>query len=481
MLGRGLQALTGFAVIRLMTSMLSPEEAGRYYILISLTAFFALLLVSPMGMYINRKTFDWYRNRTIQKNLYLFWLYLLGVAVLAFLILLIVKATAGVGVEVTWLWLGIIVMGSLLFNTANLTITTMLNMLGKRTKFVIFTLLTLWVGVVLSFVFTSRISARAEYWLVGLTVAQLMVFLVAYRYLARSLNYSKNELGSGWSGIPKFNTMLSPISFGWPLAITAGLLWVQSQSYRFVLNRFGGLEALALFAVGYALAVAIMTICYEIFSHFYGPIFYKEISTADSEGKRIAWNKFAAYLFPAAIIMGAFTIACAPYLAKLLVDPEFIDCAQFILWGALAHFAFVLAAGFQMIAHAEMKTTLLIPAGITGAVVALVGVLALARWDPQVGTGIALTVAGFAMVLHLAIQLHKTVAFSFPWRRIFISIAFSVPLLVGLLVGINPLIGQPSYIQSIMVLAVAGIYLVVTLYLMATRWLGTVKIKRGVV
>ena len=480
MLGQGLQAVTAFAAIRLMTSLLSPGEVGRYYILLSLTAFFALFLLSPMGNYINRKTHDWYRNGTIQNNLHLYWLYLLGVAVFALFVLLLAKRVIGVGIEITWFWLAVLVMGSLLFNTANVTVTTILNMLGNRIWFVIFTLLTLWVGLGLAFFFTSKISAQAEYWLAGVVLAQFVIFFLSYRYLTRSLTRSRNEPRPGFPGIPKLSTMLPPFQFAWPLVIVAGLAWVQAQSYRFVLGHFGGLEALGLFAVGYGIAASITTAFESIFDQYYFPIFYKEVSTADLEGRGTSWNRFAAYLFPAALVMTAFIIACAPYLTKLLVAPQFHEAGRFILWGGLAELTRVLASGFSMMAHAEMKTTWLIPASVTGAVVALGGILALVQWDPQVGIGIALTIAGFAVALHLAIRLRKEVAFNLPWRRIFISLALSIPLLVGLPAVVNPLIGQPSYVQAILVLVTAVSYLAAAQYLMVTRWLGGVKIKRGV-
>ncbi|MGA2670016.1 MAG: hypothetical protein ABSF21_01165 [Dehalococcoidia bacterium] len=478
MLGQGLQAVTGLVAIRLLTSLLPPEEAGRYYILLSLSAFFALLLINPVGMYINRKTHEWHRSGTIQKNLHLFWLYLLGVALFAFFVLLLLKSTVGLGIDITWLWLLALVAGGLLFNTANVTVTTILNFLGNRIWFVIFTLLTLWVGLGLSFFFTSKINAQAEYWLAGVILAQFLIFFLSYRYLTTSLNRSRNEPRPGLPSIPKFSTMLPPLHFAWPLAIVAGLSWVQSQSYRFVLSHFGGLEALGLFAVGYGIAASITAVFESIFDQYYLPIFYKEVSTADLEGRKTSWNRFAAYLFPGALVMTAFIIACTPYLIKLLVAPQFHEAGRFILWGGLAELFCLLARGFSMMAHAEMKTTWLILPSITGAAVALGGVLALTQWDPQVGTGIALTIAGFAMLLYLGIRLHKEVAFSLPWRRIFISIALSAPLLVGLLIGINPLIGQPTYVQAIVVLVIAGSYLAAVQYLMATRWLNSVKIKQ---
>lgn len=480
MLGRGLQAVIGFAAIRLMTSLLSPGEAGRYYILLSLSAFFALFLISPMGNYINRKTHEWHRNGAIQNYLRLFWLYLLGVALFAFFVLLLLKSTVGLGIDITWLWLLALVAGGLLFNTANGVVTTILNMLGNRIWFVIFTLLTLCVGLGLSFFFTSKINAQAEYWLAGVILAQFLIFLLSYRYLTTSLDRSRNEPRPRLPSIPKFSTMLPPFHFAWPLAMVAGLIWVQSQSYRFVLGHFGGLEAVGLFAVGYGIAVSITTVFESIFDQYYFPIFYKEVSTADLEGRKTSWNRFAAYLFPAAIVMIAFIIACAPYLIKLLAAPQFHEAGRFILWGGLAELTRLLARGFSMMAHAEMKTTWLILPGVTGAIVALGGVLALAQWNPQIGTGIALTVAGFAMLLHLAIRLHKEIAFNLPWRRIFISIALSAPLLVILLVYVNPLIGQPTYVQAIVVLAIAGGYLAAVQYLMATRWINSIKIKGGI-
>ena len=479
MLGRGLQALTAVVAIRLMTSLLSPEEAGRYYILITLTTFFALFLINPMGMYINRKTHDWHRNRTMQSNLYLYWLYLLVIAFFALFVLLLLRSTIGLGMEITWLWLLAVIAGSLLFNTGNVTITTILNMLGNRIGFVVFTLLTMWVGMGLAVLFTTKIAGNAEYWLFGAILGQLVIFLVAYGYLTRELNNAKDGPHSKPVGIPQWETLLPVLRFAWPVAITAGAGWVQMQSYRFVLGHFGGLGELGLFAVGYGIGASFMLgAFFTIFLQYYYPIFYGEISTADREGRRASWDKFAAYLFPAALLMAAFAIACAPYLTKLMVAAEFQDCGRFILWGVLAHFAFVVGSSFSMIAHAEMRTIWLIGPAVTGAILALVGILLLSRWNPQTGTGIALTAAGFAMSAYLAVRLHREIAFSFPWRRIFISIALSAPLLAGLIGGLNRLYDPPTYLQSIIVLSVAGIYLLIGQSLVATHWLGKAQTEK---
>ncbi|MFC1952558.1 hypothetical protein ACFLWR_00305 [Chloroflexota bacterium] len=457
-----------------MTALLSAEEVGRYYIMLSLTSFFALLLVGPMGHYVNRKLLVWQQYGTIMRNLPLYWIYLVGCTTVAFLILLPIKVFAGINIEISWFWIMIIVAGNILCNTANLTITTTLNLLGNRIWYFTFTLLTLWGGLGLSALFIYRIGAKAEYWLLGLIISQFAVFVLAYWYLARSSDLLKNDTTLKFTRklktLPKIETLLPPLQFAWPLSIVAGLSWVQTQSYRFVLSHFGGLEVLGLFAVGYGLATAIMAAFQQVFNIYYGPIFYKAISSQNSEQRRVSWNKMAAYLFPGAIIMTSFIIACAPYLTRLLVTTEFLDSAQFLLWGALTQLAFVVGSNMQLIAHAEMKTTWLIPSGITGAIVALTCILVLVQWDPQLGTGIGLTAAGFTVVVHLAIQLHKQVPYQLPWKRLFISLAFSTPLLIILLLYINPLISKPSYAQSIIIITFAGVYFLIVQYLLATRW-----------
>lgn len=502
MFGRGVQILTSLVSIRLLTSLLSTEEVGRIFILGSLTSFFALLLINPIGMYINRKTHDWYRNKTMQRNLYLFWLYLLAVILFAVFFLLLLKNTVGVGIEITWVWVLLVVIGHLLFNTANVTIITILNMLGRRIWFVAFTLLTIWVGLGAAFLFIITMSATAEYWVLGLVLGQAVIFFASYWYLtrrclknqlpayeplsvfansifkinSRMLNYLSDMTQSEPLITLRGNMISTVFHFAWPVAIAASLWWVHTQSYRFVLGHLGGLGALGLFAIGYGIAAKIMAVFESIFTQYYHPVFYKEISTADTEGKRISWNKFAAYLFPGALLMVVFIIACAPFLTKLLVAAEFQESARFILWGALAELARVLGSGFSMIAHAQMKTGWLILPAITGATLALGGVFLLSQWDPQTGTGIALVIAGFAMALHLACKLHRKIAFNLPWRRIFISIALSAPLLVGLL-GFDTLNDHLTYARSFIVLALAGIYLLIAQYLMATHWLGSAEIK----
>ncbi|MBN2239557.1 MAG: oligosaccharide flippase family protein [Dehalococcoidales bacterium] len=480
-IGRGLQALTLFVGLRLMTHVLAPAEIGRYYILISLTSFFALFLVGPMGSYITRKTNDWYNNSTLLNNLVTYFLYLLIVAFFAFIILLLIDTFIGFSIETTWYWLLIVITGSLLFNSANLIVTGTLNLLGNRLWFIIFSLLTLWIGLIFSFLLTLTISDQAEYWLTGIIIGQFAIFVVSWFYLKRKYDKSVSKPKIKKNVIPDIKSFSNAFHFTWPLSIVAGLSWLQTDSYRFILESSSGLEVLGLFAVGYGIATSIMSAFHDVMSLYLYPIFYREITSADLEGKKQAWNKLASFFIPAIVLMTSFIISCAPYLTKLMADANLQGSGQYVLWGALVQALFFTITCFRLIAHAGMKTTWLILPGITGAVAVLGGIFILKNWDPIIGTGISLLFGSILMVIHLAIRLHKEIAFSLPWKRILIATLLSIPLLTILfLPQVNISFEQPTYIQAIGVLVVGGGYLLLCQYFVGTRWLPSRKTEDGI-
>src|SRR5574340_542388 len=57
--GRAAQFLLALAMMRVATTLLSPEEMGRMSLVTTTTAFFALFLINPVGMFINRRLHAW--------------------------------------------------------------------------------------------------------------------------------------------------------------------------------------------------------------------------------------------------------------------------------------------------------------------------------------------------------------------------------------------------------------------------------------
>lgn len=454
--GRVVQMAVSILSLRVITTFLPPAEAGRRFVLLSLTAFFALLLVNPVGMYLNRKTHAWIDDGTIFRKLNLLWAFLAGVALLAFAVLAVLARTTGLGVQTTDLWLLVLAGGSLLIGTANVTVTTLLNMVNARVAFVVTGTATLLVGLAVSVALAVVGKATAEYWLLGVLIGQAAVLMAAYGVLARHVTARPASAGPP---LGAWRTYIPLFTFAWPLSISVGLNWVQTQSYRFVLSERAGLEALGLFATGYTVAAAVVAAVEALFNQYYMPVFYRHVSSGEADAVSAAWTTMMRYLMPLMTVVGAFLVAGAPYLLRLMVDDAFQGVEAYVMWGVAAELARVMGNGYALLAHGRMEMRALLLPNLVGAGTALGGVALLSRWmPPAASVGIALAVAGVATLAALHGHYTARLVLRLPWRLTGLTLLVSCPML-ALGAGARWLWQVPSLLQATATLGALGLLL----------------------
>ena len=137
--GRAAQFILLLMVMRVATTYLPPEEMGRLSLITAAVAFYALFLVNPVGMFINRRLHAWDELGRAKYYLKLHWIYLLIVSVFAAASLAVLNNTHTFGFQFNTIWLLVLVCGSLIFNTINQTAIPSLNMLELRGRFITLT------------------------------------------------------------------------------------------------------------------------------------------------------------------------------------------------------------------------------------------------------------------------------------------------------------------------------------------------------
>jgi predicted small integral membrane protein len=120
-LGRAAQFLLALATLRAATTLLSPDEMGKVSLILTTTACFAMFLVNPVGMFINRRLHAWQAKGLAYPYLKLYSVYLGVVALFAAIVLPILDKSGWVGFAMPAPWLVGLVCGSLIFNTVNQT------------------------------------------------------------------------------------------------------------------------------------------------------------------------------------------------------------------------------------------------------------------------------------------------------------------------------------------------------------------------
>jgi len=464
--GRILIMITSIISIRLFTTFLSPAEIGRLNIFLAIYSWFALVLLNPVVMYVNRKIIEWNMIESVHKNLISLFKYFIIVAMSAGFGVVVLNHLIGIGIIASSIWIFIIIAGSILLTSLNVSVLGWLNLFRKRFLFVFFSVLTLWLGLGISIFFILRLFPKAEYWLLGQLLGNALILLLATVTLFRILKKSNAAISDNKEGF----TLSAVFNFAWPLAIGTFLYWCHTQGYRFVFQKLVGLDTLGFFVVGFGLGSNLMLSFDTLFNQYYHPIFYSGIANNSDQQKTIAWNKYAHAFFPASIIVAVYVSLGGPLFAKVFTGERFHIVGNIILWGAVSELFRMFASTIGMISHAQMEMKPLILPSITGAATAIISIFLFVRINPFLGGGVSLALGWFFASTHLFFKMKRLLPVQIPWRRIIYSLILSLPLFVFFVAMKNILI-SPTIFQSVILLGVSALYVFFAQIIMARRWL----------
>lgn len=448
--GRAAQFILLLIVMRVATGLLPPEEMGRLSLITAATAFYALFLVNPVGMFINRRIHAWDALGRAKYYLMLHWIYLAGVSVVAASSLAVLNQINAFGLQFNTTWLLVLVCGSLIFNTINQTAIPSLNLLEFRGWFVTLTLATITAGLLSSYLLVSNFSPTAEYWLLGLLIGQT-IFAVAGVKLFFDRLKPPNSVDP-----PTKHHLRLLLDFAWPVAISVGFNWLQTQGYRFLVADSLGLVALGLFVAGYGISAGLMAAFESVLTTYFQPRFYKRVSNNDKDEQSLAWNNYAGAILPSLMLVTFLLASLAPELTRLMVGPAYQSASQFVVWGVIAEGARVVAGVYSMSAHAKMKTRLLLLPNLLGAVICIALIWALTSSMDAHGVGLARALAGLGMVIAMHYLMIVVLDMKLPFRMLFKGMVMGAALLSLTVVGRWAIGGTDSLISAGALIVVAG-------------------------
>lgn len=367
LVGRMIQFGIMFVSLKLMTELLSPVQMGRVALITTGISFFALFLVNPVGMYINRRLHSWFDSGYARTYMHLYALYILAVGAFAVLACLLVSAAGFNLVGLEPVWIAILVGGSLFFNTVIQTLIPSLNMLGRELSFTILNVSSILVSLLFSLIYSYYIDAAAEYWIAGTLTGQMLFSCVAYLVFFRKYPAELNIPR------PTSSQAISVFKFSWPILITVGLQWLHIQGYRFALADLFGLAEFGLFAVGYSVAAALMSAGESILTTWFQPAFYRAINSKDESERNLAWSVYAGRILPLSLLGVSALIAASDILPRLMLGAEYQNVGNFVIVAAFAEWGRMLIGIFGLNAHRHMATHQLILPNALGAIITIFG------------------------------------------------------------------------------------------------------------
>lgn len=422
--GRLAQFAIAFLSVKLMTTLLSPVEVGQIALVTTATALFALFLINPVGMFINRRLHTWVKTGLLRHYFHLYFWYLMGVAIMAALLTWTALHNHLWGSTLPSAWCAALIAGSLLFNTINQTLVPSMNMLGQTRPFVTLTIGTLTFGLLVSVVLVEWLGANAAAWLTGPIISQIVFSFLAYKVFFRDrVSQFRNLEGADYRRI--FN-------FAWPISLAMGLNWLHMQGYRFILADRFGLAELGLYAAGYGVAAALTNACESITTTWFQPRFYRESNSTDASVRAKAWPHYASTMLPFTILASSGVFITSPYLTCIMLGPSYHTAVPYVMTGALAEWGRTLFNIFSLDAHGSMNTRRLIVPSLIGVAVAYAGITVAIHM--KVLTLVPIALLAGCVVMSAAIRLRASRAEAcgrIDWRTLIVSVGVTACLCIA--------------------------------------------------
>lgn len=416
--GRMAQFLIGLLMTRVATTLLSPVEMGRVALLSSTTAFFAFFLISPVGAFINRRLHAWQSCGRAKYYLTCYLGYLLLVVFIAAIGLFFISMLGKEDFGVPFVWLIPLICGSLLFSTINLTVIPSLNLLGYSGSFMLLSIATAVVSFIFAILFVQSMQPLAQYWLSGQLLGQVLIGAIGIKVLFERF---KKVVEFDTSSVIQIRHLQVLFNFAWPVAISAGLSWLQGQGYRYLIGGQLGLAELGLFVAGYGISAGVIAGFESILTTFFQPRLYRDANKNHPVTQAESWRRYAVAIIPPLILTSSFIVILAPELTRIFLGDDFQAAMEYVVWGALAEMARVLMGIYSLIAHVFMRTTWLILPNLIGAVVSIALCLYLIPVAGAVGVGLGLATSGFVVVVMMHVLLARYVDGGVPLRPILMA------------------------------------------------------------
>jgi len=459
--GRVLQILIALISIKVATKLLDASELGNLYLILSIVGFFSLFLVNPIGQYINRKTHQWHEEANLINVLYVFNIYIISLSIFSiFITYTLYNLSIGNNIDLTYFICFIVLF--IYFTTWNQTIIPMINMLGGRVTFVLFTLSSQLLFLALAYLLINIFGAFGVFWFLGQVIAFGIVAIIAIIFFIKQIqNNFDFTLAHKMINIENLKEVLK---FSAPLSIGVLFFWVQTQSYGIIIEKYIGSEFLGYFGVGMAIALAISSAFETVIMQYLYPQMYK--SMKDENKFSIMMSNILNLIIPIYFLLAIFVSIFAVYIMTILVDIKYYDSYIYTVFGVWISFFRMSSNMLANIAHATLKTKELIYPYITGGIIAVIGVtLSTNSEHYKLYIPLTLLLAGIISFVFMYIKMNRLVGIDLNIKNVFLIILYSTPLLLGFLFYNY----SNNIFYSFFVVGIFGLYFLYILYMLIKK------------
>lgn len=345
-LGRGLQMLLLFLNYRLLTTVLSKQEVGEYFFILSLTAVTGLIFINPLGTYFNRTLHSLEGPAQVRKHMLIVFSVICGLSLFNIPLVGVIK-NFFISISENWILVAGVISFYVASTSANNTLVPVFNFFKKRNTFVILTVGTQ--GLALLFAYYLGVkSGEATSWLLGhafgFSFFVMLVFFLKIPFRGAAVPTSS-------ASMPLIS--IQAWQFALPVGVVNVVVWGLTQGYRPFLEKFAGLEMLAEIGLGLGLASSLAVAFEYLVQQVYQPDFYEKAN----EDSTLAWKNLAFKSFIHYFGFCVFLFSIANFALPLLAEGSYELAKTFLRIGAFIEGLRMTSNLMALKAHGDLNTS----------------------------------------------------------------------------------------------------------------------------
>lgn len=406
--GRGIAIVLQIVTIRAFTTLITPHEVGRYYLLLAAQTWATLLLLGPPMMYLQRHLLEWRAHNAHARAMAMFFGYTVAVAILVLPVFWFVIHLGFVSAA-SPIATAVVLVVWLVAATSMSVMGTLLNLMQRRGASVLVTSggSVLALAGALTMVFGTG-TRSAETWVAGLSIGTAIAAMIGAVWLVKGVVQTTTpESGDGSLGTASM-LLRSVWHFSWPLALITSLYWIQSQGYRRILLMTAGESGVGQFAVAWSVGATIGIAVDQILQQWLLPPFFQRVAGKSVEEIDETWQQYFAAALRLLIPLGALTAALSPFLLRLLAGPTFQMHPLLPVWAGIAETFHVIGSLLYLGGIARRKTREMVVPHLPGAISVLLFLYPASLYFGLHGAGSAMMLSYiiFDVSMWLTVQRH---------------------------------------------------------------------------
>lgn len=428
LLGRVLQVGLSVVTIRLMTELLDSKEVGHHYLINSFILWFSLVLINPVGMFVNRHLHEWSKKSILGPMMRELTVYFILIAGLSVPILFALQYFSLVDFQIST-WILILYFFIYIFlSTWFQTLTSFFNLFQLQRHFVFLNLFSQLSGIVLATLAVKFYNPSAFSWLFGLLLGQIISLAAGVFLFQRKFSIFSAGQHEAHESLFRVETL----KFCYPIAITTIFMWFINQGYRIFIERQLGGSILGEVGVGLGLAASLAAVVESLVTQFFYPKYYSSLPESTFESRKSSWLRMWQISFSIYIPFCFLIIAIAPLVVKALVAAKFSHVVRYVQFGALIELFRQMSNVAYIASHAEKRTQNTIAPYALGAVILFTLLSAMNFRIEYLSIFfilLSLILVGFLTLLFNLINVHRLLRQKFYAKELLATILKSLPLL----------------------------------------------------